>query len=384
MAASLFADWVVTQTFAQAELRVHSRHSSLLAGSQGGALLGAWTSAFSNDSLRWFDPEMPKGHHVAPPDKALERIVRVHTDAFSHKLQTGILLHVGDSGDSGAFVTNQDLLSRRQALDVFCPPLNVTPDDVGTYLVQSHFNPDSLKPLFQFLAAPQRHAHFMVFLDAPPALIRQSGLKPLAHSSAHGRLARCPIPAFEAVVRRLSGDLNPESAGLALSVVPIPRVCEPWWVFDEKTTKLRAAAQDLLSSVDLAGATGPQTALGELRAIWETMRAEVKEKLEQAIEELSRVPLDTFEEKRALAAELQKTMAVWGFRAMSPDGNPAILRCNRAPRNPNGFFVFDEGRPPSGEPSGDRQASVRTRGATSQLPVFKLMDRPPGRSRAEQ
>lgn len=140
---------------------------------------------------------------------------------------------------------------------------------------------------------------------------------------------------------------------------------------------LRDAAKAAVDAVDLDATSGPgmppEAVLRQIRSIWEATRAEVKSKLEEAIRSLSTVQFGTYEEKRAIATELAKTMEVWGFRAKSPySGQPATLRCRQNAKNPNGYFCFDEA-----PVNPDARTSATVRGGRVQLPVFSLVDPPP-------
>jgi hypothetical protein len=355
-------------------------------GSSHHEVVGGWTSAFATPAIAWAPLPEPDTYLEAPFQLAHERLIDASLRSTRLEMQLAFTFHVAWQGDQvGGLVSRDWLLYQTAALAEFrrsapnwkrSRPPHELPAKIG-------FDVGTLKPLFDFIRSPACQHRALALVRASPESLRGFGL--LAGSSPG--LARCPHAQLEDVLNAYASKLNNGGASLLITVALLPKSYDAGWVERDRKDDIREAARQALDGIDLAGATGPaaspMAALSEIRSVWEVTRAEVKVKLEETIVALSKVRLDTFEEKKSLAAELQRTMAMWGFRAQSPEGNPAILRCNRSPRSPHGYYVFDEGRPPRDAGDDGAQRSAKTRGASSQLPVFTLVDRPAELRRTE-
>lgn len=147
-------------------------------------------------------------------------------------------------------------------------------------------------------------------------------------------------------------------------------------MFDSKAA-VSAAVKQLIDSVDggelsTAASSGTERLL-RLRGVWEAARAEVKDRLEGAIESLSEQEFPTLAEKEHVSAHIQEEIERWGFVAVAPHtGLPAYLRAKDAPKNPRGFFYFDP--LPNVAPVLPPDESAQATGV--RLPRFKLTDLP--------
>lgn len=354
-------------------------------GSSHHEVVGGWTSAFATPDLAWAPLPEPDVYLETPFQLAHERMIDACLRSTRRDMRVAVTFHFGWKGhSSGRLVSREWLLDRATALAEFRESAPGWQRARPPHEPQGEirFAVESLRPLFEFIRRPACRSRVLALMDADPELLAKLELD----VGPSPGLARCPHARLEEVLNAFLPKLNRGGASVVITVALLPKTYDAGWVERDRKDDLRDAAEQALDAIDLAGATGPGVdpvaALSQIRSLWEVTRAEVKTKLEEVIVALSKVRLDTFDEKKVLAAEIQKTMELWGFRAVSPDGNPAILRCNQTPRNPNGYFLFDEGLTAKSQ-DGTDSAQRRTRGAPAQLPAFKLVDRPPDRRRTE-
>jgi hypothetical protein len=168
-----------------------------------------------------------------------------------------------------------------------------------------------------------------------------------------------------------------------LLLTSLPKRWESWPVGgDTHGDRLHAALDRALTGVSMPAVekpleemAGPTDGVAIARAVWQSLRTEMKGVIEERIRELSQQTFETYEEKAAVAAELHQAMLDWGFRAISPQtGRASYLRCHRQDRvNPNGCFQFRDiaGADVVAAPDADApMTSVR-------LAFFRLTDAPP-------
>lgn len=163
--------------------------------------------------------------------------------------------------------------------------------------------------------------------------------------------------------------------------VSLTSVHKSWFrqlVWEEKKHEIRQFIDQSLEAVDLSKSKMPENARGSLTRVhelWQTVRGEVKARLEQVIAGLSVQRFETFEEKDEVAAQLNQLLDDWRFRAVSPStGRAAYFQCRVGKQNPKGYFFFqdiDSESQPLGEVKGNAPR------APSQFPEFGLTDIPP-------
>lgn len=239
-----------------------------------------------------------------------------------------------------------------------------------------------LHEFVESLEAAEKDGSFRVVLVADAPKLQYFGVRqnPFLGSVRHAGLWNTQgiLKAIDDLASRIEAGID----ALFPFLLQISKECDRRWMLDSNGV-LSAAARSLFDAageVDLSAATAPGAEdLLRIQGVWEVARTEVKGRLEAVIKKLAQEPLSTFEEKRDLAAMLMQAIDRWGFRPKSPHtGNPSILRVRQTRGAETGTYQFDE------IPSADQDvpSSRRTsRGATAQVPVFELTDRPTDRRR---
>jgi hypothetical protein len=200
-----------------------------------------------------------------------------------------------------------------------------------------------------------------------PYILRQLELSPNLRVDPSGRTSLCAGERAQGAFTRLAEEVS--GVSLELVFTSISRRANLSLVREEKRSQVQEAAAALLDQTTGLGAD-PRGALRETSLLWEAIQPALQTRLEAIIEQLSKVKLDTYEEKRQLAAEVAVALQRWGFRAVSPaTGVPSYLRCRQTPQNPRGFFYFQHiaGQDAVHAP----QEEAKTGSAT--LPAFKLV-----------
>lgn len=239
-----------------------------------------------------------------------------------------------------------------------------------------------LQEFGESLQTAEKDGPLRVVLLAEPAKMRYFGVR---ENPFLGSLRHAGLWSAEGILNALSDLAGPVETGttaLFPFLIQISKECDRRWML-EKNGVLSAAAKslfDAVGEVDLSAAAAPGAEdLLRIQSVWEVARAEVKGRLEAVIKKLSQEPLETFEEKRDLAAMLMQAIDRWGFRALSPfNQQPAFLRVLRGPskKGQEGYFQFE-----TRSEDGARKSGRDYKGTFEQLPAFTLVDRPTDRRR---
>ena len=246
---------------------------------------------------------------------------------------------------------------------------------------QAQTQADALSNVLEFLGNPKLRPACQFVADL--GLVGHEQTNQFRASDSGQRWFR--VSAIEAValaeaVQRLSKGPGFEFHLLLTSVA---KGWESWLVGGETHgDRLHAALDRALTGLSmptvekpLEEMAGPTDGVAIARAVWQSLRAEMKGVIEERIRELSQQTFETYEEKAEVAAELHQAMLDWGFRAISPrTGRASYLRCHRQDKvNPNGCFQFRDiaGADVVAAPDADApMTSVR-------LAFFRLTDAPP-------
>lgn len=378
-AASMYRDWLISEFFAQAEERASWRLSTAIPPPTEAWVLGAWAATWGTKSIIWNDPEAPAQFDKASVEVAVRRLLEFHSRSFSEGRRVVLTCHLHEGGGAGNdFFVNRDLLSRAQSTSIFATSLPLgAPVGSGAeeFLPIQPVDLAGLDSLLQIPQTPARARYFVTAVEASQATIRAVGLFASPRRSIQTVIGRSNPADLLRMLPRLAAVLHHEDSALVITVASVSEACERWWVLEDKAKTLSEATQTFLKDADLDGASAPDIALSKLNIAWQTVRQEVKPRLEALIESLSKRTFETYEEKAEVAARLNELLDEWKFRAISPSsGRVAYFQCRVGKKTTNGYFFFqdvDAGSAPVGkaDPKGPK--------APGQIPIFKLADAPP-------
>ncbi len=190
-------------------------------------------------------------------------------------------------------------------------------------------------------------------------------------------IPRRGIPAcFQALAHLVRSPSSAYQVVIALTSVP-----ETWfrsWVWEEKKQEIREFIDGALDAVDLSKSQMPtdtRESIARVHELWQLVRTEVKDRLEQIIKAMSQQQYETFEEKAEAAARLNELLDAWRFRAVSPSsGRASYFQCRVGERNPRGYFFFQDVDADSVPVTAPDPGAPR---APGQVPTFALTDFPP-------